>query len=99
MRIKIVDYEGATKAFDEELNKLSIDVIPKIIGEFSGETSLPWICDVEIHKALMVKKLSDGLRIVYSSGFVYKLDKSLNILSPTIQLYAPKILTYDYRGL
>ncbi|MEM0212187.1 MAG: hypothetical protein QXM35_06030 [Candidatus Methanomethylicia archaeon] len=99
MRINVIDYEGATKIYDEDISKLVRDILPNITSGFEVETDLPWIADLEVHKALMTRRLSGGLKLIYSSGFVYKLDKSIGVLIPTIQLYAPKILTYDLKRL
>lgn len=99
MRVSIINYEGATNSYDVELNRILNNDIPRIIKDFEFETSLPWIANVEIHKVLMVRVLPSGLKLIFSSGFVYKFDESIEALVPTIQLYAPKILTYSFKEI
>jgi hypothetical protein len=99
LRVRVLDYPGATKVYDGDLAKLSSTVIPNIANSFELETGLPWIADVEIHKALAVGRGVDGFKLIYSSGFHYGFDGELGVYVPTIDLYAPKILTYDFRWL
>jgi len=99
LRVRVVDYPGATRLYDDDLARLSSTVIPSIVGRFELETGLPWIADVEIHKVLAVGRGGDGFKLIYSSGFHYGFDEGLGVYVPTIDLYAPKILTYDSRWL
>lgn len=94
-----MDYVGATSLYDGDIDGIVRDVLPNITRSFELETGLPWIADLEVHKALMVRRLEGGLKLIYSSGFTYKFDESIDALIPTIQLYAPKILTYGFRDL
>jgi len=99
LRIKIISYGKIAEELDKKVQFIADEWLPKIVNEFESDTQIPFIADIEIHKANWVKKINEKLTLVYSSGFAYKYDQGLNVLIPTVQLNAAKILTYNYDQL
>lgn len=95
----MVSYDGVKEELDRKVQFIVDKWLPRIVKDFERDTQIPFIADIEVHKANWIRRVNEKLILTYSSGFAFKYDSQMNVLVPTIQLNAAKILTYNYDEL